>query len=154
MRSTQKRALFWQGVGWLCYLLGVVLCVFTAVGVYFASPSGSLENVTSIDIGILFVGLGLIVSGRVVAVRRGGSPEPVSGPMGGSVGRSVGVLRNKPPEQSKLEELGYHIPPEDDDQERDFAYEDGELRIVCEECSERNDSDFEFCRNCSARLPE
>jgi hypothetical protein len=147
MRPGQKRALLWQGVGWLCYLVGLVLCLFTAVGVYLASPSGSFENATTADLGVLLAGVVLIVSGRLVAVTRGGSREMVGG--------SVGVLGDKAPEQSELEKLGYHIPPDDDDKpERDFTYEDGKILAVCEECGEHNDSEFEFCRNCSARLPE
>lgn len=147
MRRAQKRALFWQGVGVLCYLVGLVLCVFTAVGIYLASPAGSFGNATAGDFVLLLGGMALIVTGRVVTYTRGRSPE--------MVGEGVGIIREQPPEKSTLEELGYHIPPEGTGRpESGLAYEDGEVRAVCPECGERNDSDFEFCRRCSSELPE
>lgn len=147
MRRARKRALFWHGVGWLCYLVGLVLCLFTAVGIYLAAPSGSLENASSADLALLVGGASLIVGGRVVTMYQVGSPEMVPG--------TVEMIRNQGPEQSRLEELGYHIPPEaSKESHSDFAYEDGEVRVVCEECGEHNESNFEFCRRCSEPLPE
>lgn len=147
MRPARKRTLFWQGVGWLCYLGGLGLCLFTAVGVYLAEPSGSFQNVTTVDVVVLVWGIAMIVGGRLVTAKAGPSTEMVVTPFGG--------IGDRHPEQSRLEELGYHIPPEGNDEPQSgFAYEDGEVMVVCEECGEPNESDFDFCRTCSTRLPE
>lgn len=146
MRGARKRELVWRAAGWLCYLVGLLLVLLVAVGAYLSPPEGSFANVSTVDLVVLLAGVGLIVGGRVVAMTLGGSREMAAG--------SMGMFGDSRPEQSRLEELGYNIPPESTDGTTGGrALEDGELVVVCPNCGERNDDAFDYCGNCSAELP-
>jgi hypothetical protein len=147
MHPARKRELLWQGVGWCCYLLGLAVFLGVAVTVYLAVPTNSFAGMDTVDLAGLLVGLALIVLGRYVTFTYGGTDGLLAGQIEGA--------RGGHPDQTRLEELGYHIPPEaKDDGPTGYTYENGEVRLVCAECGEPNDSDFDFCRNCSARLGE
>lgn len=147
MHQSTRRALLWQGVSLLLYAGGLGLFLTVAVGVYAAEPAGSVANLTTRDLLFLLVSVGFLVGGRLVGVRFG-----VDAP---TMTDSVGSIRSDRPEPTKLEELGYRVPPDpENDPDREYAYEDGTLYRVCTECGANNDSDYQFCRECSAQLPE
>jgi hypothetical protein len=150
MRQSLRKTLLWQGVGLLFYLAGMVLLFLVAVNT-FLGPSGvSFGGVTTGDIVLFLVSTGLIVIGRVIGWKLGGD-------IGGDAGAAgtLSRIRGQRPQQSKLEELGYHVPPEEaHDSESDFVYEDGEMSVRCPECGATNEQGFDYCGNCSSRLPE
>lgn len=136
----------WQGVSLLCYLVGLVLFMVVAGSVFLAPPEYSLENMQTIHLVAMLVGVVLIVVGKAVGWQFGLGGE--------SMANSMANLRN-PPEQSKLEELGYRVPKEPPrDSGSKYTYEDGTVYTVCSECGARNENEFKFCNNCSAELPE
>jgi len=87
------------------------------------------------------------VAGRAVSWKFGGESALWS--------RAEMIRGGGAPDQTKLEELGYYSPPgESETGDSDFAYDDGEVYAVCEECGAKNDPEFRFCNNCSAELPD
>jgi len=150
MRQSLRKTLLWQGAGLLFYLAGMVLFLLVAVNT-FLGPSGvSFGGVTTVDIVLLLVSTGLIVIGRVIGWKLGGDVGGQTGAAG-----TLGRIRGQGPKQSKLEELGYQIPPEESDHtESNFVYEDGEMSVRCPECGATNEQGFDYCGNCSSRLPE
>lgn len=142
MRPTTRKTLLWQGIGLLFYLAGMALFLIVAVGAYLAPPENSLENLALGD--MLFVGLAiaLIVAGRAITWKFGADASGVEGLRPGEAEQS--------PEQSRLQELGYHVPPEST--EDDAPLREGD--VVCPECGTENDGDFTYCANCSAELPD
>ena len=145
MRSSWKPALVkWVGV--LTYLGGLLLFLAVAVDAFLSPPAQSLANLSTAHVVTLVLGLALVVVGQVIAWKFGGSAL-IHGP--------TTPLPNRGPDQSRLEELGYQLPPEDDDRgDADVAFEDGTAYVVCGECNARNERGFGRCRNCSAKLPE
>jgi uncharacterized protein YacL len=144
-RST-RTAVLWRIAGFACYAVGLILSVLTVVNAYFAPPASSFANVSLSHIVGLFASLLLIAVGRTISWK-----------YGDEVDAAVESTANpwQKPQQSRLEELGYHIPPEESEQvDQGYAYEDGEVFVVCRECGEENEPGFEFCGNCTARLPD
>jgi hypothetical protein len=148
MRSWSRKALLWQGVGILCYLAGLLVFVSVVIGVFLAPPQNSLANLSSGHVPILIASVALIVAGRLISYKYG-----VQNGLSGAVREYHGR-----PEKSKLEELGYVIPPENEGSEggleRKLSLEEGELTVACNECGAENDPDYRFCGNCSAELPD
>lgn len=146
MRQSLRTALLWQAVGLLFTTTGMLVFLFVAVNVYLAPPANSLENMAAGDIAAIVLSVALLVTGRAVAWKFGGD----DGPLG-----TIDRIRNPQPEQSRLEELGYRMPPEEStDSDSDHVYEDGELVVRCPECGAKNESGFDYCGECSARLPD
>mgnify|MGYP000141508312 CR=1 FL=1 len=146
MRKSLRKALLWQGVGLLFTTAGMLIFLVVAVNVYLAPPANSLENMAAGDITVIVLSVALLVIGRVVAWKFGDD----SGPLG-----TIDRIRNPQPEQSRLEELGYRMPPEESpDSDPDTVYEDGELVVRCPECGAKNETGFDYCGDCSARLPD
>lgn len=144
-RSTQK-TLVWHGISLLCYLAGLVLFLVVAGSVFLAPPEYSLANLRTVHTMAMLAGVALIVVGKAIGWHYGLGAE--------SMTNSMANLRN-PPEQSKLEELGYRVPKESpEDGGSKYTYEDGTVYTVCSECGARNENEFKFCNNCSAELPE
>mgnify|MGYP000586771331 CR=1 FL=1 len=150
MRQSLRKALLWQGVGLLFYLAGMVLFLVVAVNAFLAPPSNSFGSVTSGDIAVLLVSVALLLVGRAISWKLGGDVGGDAGAMG-----TLGRLRDRNPNQSKLEELGYRMPPEDaDGRNSDTVSEDGEVYVRCPECGGKNERGFDYCGNCSSKLPE
>lgn len=149
-QSTRNRVL-WQGVSVLLYLAGLVSFLVVAVGAFLAPPEQSFANLTTVDLAVIVASLGMLVAGRLVGWRYGFGAE---GMTRGHVAESMPRFRN-PPEPTKLEELGYRVPPEPEEEvESNYAYEDGEVYVVCRDCGEQNETGFDYCSRCSAELPE
>lgn len=147
MRRSLRKTLLWQGVGLLFYLAGMVLFLVVAVNAFLEPPANSLANVTTGDMAALLVSVLLLVVGRVISWKLGGGTGAMIG--------SGGTIRSQAPKQSKLEELGYQMPPEEsNDAGSNFDYEDGEIYIRCPECGAKNEPEFEYCNNCSSQLPD
>jgi hypothetical protein len=147
MRQSLRKTLLWQAVGLLFYLAGMVLFLLVAVGAFLAPPANSLASLTSGDMVLILVSVSLLVVGRVIGWKFGGGAGTMTG--------SVGAIRGGGPDQSKLEELGYHVPPEETGEpDSDVVYEDGELYARCTECGAKNEQEFDYCSNCSSQLSE
>jgi len=143
-----RKALVWQVVGGLCYLVGMVVFLSVAIGVFMAPPTNSLANLSTSHTPALLGSAVLLVVGRLISYR-----------FGTESGLTDAIReRHGHPDKSKLEELGYVIPPESEDGggsgEPQFSFETGELTVACRECGAENDPDFRFCGNCSAELPD
>jgi len=127
----------------LLYLAGTVLVVLVAARGFLAIETNSLAVLSALDLVFLAAGVGLFVAARWVSpgLRRRLTVDPHT-----RVGRHQ-------PEPSKLEQLGYRVPDESPQGgSPTTAYEDGTLYRLCPECGERNESDFDYCRNCSTKL--
>jgi len=149
MRQSLRKSLLWQGVGLLFYLAGMILFLVVAVDAFFG-PGDAVGPVTTGHIVAMLVSLALLLTGRAIGWKLGGD---VGGDPG--VGGTLGAIRNRNPNQSKLEELGYQMPPEEsDDRSSDTVYEDGEVYVRCSECGEKNERGFDYCGNCSGKLPD
>lgn len=145
MRQSLRKTLLWQGIGLLFYLGGMLLFLLVAVSAFLAPPENSLANVTTGDVAMLLISMVLLATGRVISWKGGEETGTIMG--------SASTIRGQGPEQSKLEELGYQIPPDPSD-EANVAYEDGEIYVRCNECGAKNQQTFDYCNNCSGRLPE
>ena len=146
MRQSLRKTLLWQGIGLLFYLAGMGLFLVMAVSVFLAPPQNSLANLTTGDMLLGMVSVGLLVVGRVLSWKFGGETSPMG---------AVTTIRGQGPNQSKLEELGYQIPPEDSgNPDSGVMYEDGTVYVQCSECGAKNEQQFEYCNNCSSQLPE
>jgi hypothetical protein len=150
MRQSLRKTLLWQGVGLLFYLAGMVLFLAVAVNAFLAPPANSFGTVTTGDIAVLLVSVGLLVLGRAISWKLGGDVGGEAGAAG-----ALGRIRGRNPNQSRLEELGYRMPPEEsDDSSSDTVYEDGEVYVRCPECGEPNERGFDYCGTCSGELPD
>lgn len=149
MRQSFRKMLLWQGVGLLLYLAGMVLFLVVAVDA-FLGPGDAVGPVTTGHVVAVLASVALLLAGRAISWKLGGA---VGGDTG--VGGTFGAVRDQGPNQSKLEELGYRMPPEDSDGRRsDTVYEDGEVYVRCPECGEPNEPGFDYCGNCSSELPD
>lgn len=144
MRESLRRTLLWQGIGFVLYLGGLILFVIVAQGVFFGPPANAM-TFTGADLAVLLTGLLLIVVGRIVSWKGGEEATTLLG--------TVAAIREQRPEPSRLEELGYQVPPEGE-QGDDMIYEGGEIYIRCDECGAKNEREFDYCANCSSPLPE
>lgn len=146
MRSSTRKALLWQGVGMLCYLAGLLVFVMVAIGVFLSPPENSMANLSPSHTPVLTVCAGLIVVGRLISYKYG-----VEDGFTGAIREYRGR-----PKKTKLEELGYVIPPENEGGEagleQKLSFEEGEVTVACNECGAENDPDYRFCGNCSAEL--
>jgi len=149
MRQSLRKTMLWQGVGLLFYLAGMVLFLVVAVDA-FLGPGDAVGPVTTGHVAAMLVSVALLLTGRAISWKLGGD---VGGdPAGMGV---LGRVGDENPNQSKLEELGYRMPPEDsDDHNSDTIYEDGEVYVRCPECGEKNERGFDYCGNCSGELPD
>lgn len=145
MRQSLRKMLLWQGIGLLFYLGGMLLFLLVAVSAFLAPPESSFANLTTGDMAMLVMSVVLLATGRVISRKGGWETDAVMG--------SVSTIRGQGPNQSKLEELGYQMPP-DASNDADVIYEDGEISIRCTECGAKNEQTFDYCNNCSSRLPE
>lgn len=151
MRPSRRTKLLGAVASSFLYLLGIVLVLVVAVDLYYAVRVDATAEFTAADAFFLLFGAALIVAARWVGTRYGIGVTAVPDSFTGSIRRA----RNQPPEPSKLEQLGYRVPPEPTDaSERTTAWEDGTLYRVCDECGANNETDYEYCRECSAPLPE
>jgi hypothetical protein len=137
----------------LFYLFGMVLFLAVAVGAFLAPPENSLANMTTGDIAVIFLSVAMLVTGRLINWKYGGETSMLAG---ATVGRGH-APGNQDPNQTRLEQLGYHVPPEsaaagDDGEDGDEDDIEGPV-VVCTECGTRNGTDFRFCRECSSELP-
>lgn len=135
-----------HAVGLLFYLGGMLLFLSVVVGTFLNTSREATGDELVGSLPILLVSIALIVMGRVISWKYGDERSGLltwATPMEGE------------PEQSKLGQLGYQLPPETDtDEQTPFEYADGTVRVICTECGEKNSGDFRFCSNCSAELPE
>ena len=146
MRQSLRKTLLWQGIGLLFYLAGMGLFLVMAVSVFLAPPQNSLANLTTSDMLLGMVSVGLLIMGRVLSWKFGGETSTMG---------AVTTIRSQGPNQSKLEELGYQIPPEDSgNPDSGVTSEDGTVYVQCAECGVKNEQQFEYCNNCSSQLPE
>lgn len=147
MHRPDRRRLLLQGLGLLCYLVGLVVFLFVVVSAYLAAPDEPFAGLTTGQLLSLAGGVFLIVGGRLISWKFGGKHVLRRG--------AGGPLLGGQPDKSRLEELGYHIPPDENERpDSSFAFENGEVYVVCTECGTKNDSEFDFCRECSAELPD
>lgn len=138
------RSVVWRAVGFLCYLVGLLLSLLVVVDLFVgggAGPDGVSEQTPRLVASIV-----LIVAGRAVIWKFGGR------------GRGAPASLGQPPgadDESPLEELGY-VTPEPDDEELDIPEPEPEAEqsVVCEECGTRNEQGYVYCHSCSAELPE
>jgi len=143
MRPSMRNALLWQALSLILTLAGLLISALVIVGVFLAPPENSLSNISDGDVVLVLVGVIMLSGGRLIGWKFGLGIGAVSG------------FRDQAPEQSKLEQLGYRIPPEDDETgDSEFTYDDGSLQVVCQECGATNESGFSYCRDCSAELLE
>ena len=148
------RTILWQGLGLLCYLGGMIVFLVVGLDVYFAEPTGSLENMTTTHLSFFLVSLVLIVLGGGIMHKHGGGLGGMIGGFGGfGMSGGTSAADQAGPEKSRLEELGYVLPPEESDTPSVEAepVEDNEVR--CPSCGEINEAGYRFCGNCSAQLP-
>jgi hypothetical protein len=132
-----------QTASTLLTVAGAVLVVLVAVKSYFALESNSLHVLSVVDLVLFAAGVGLFVAARRISPGLGRRL---------TLDAHTRVGRHEP-EPSKLEQLGYRVPDESSEGSRPTtAYEDGTLYRLCPECSERNETDFDYCRDCSAKL--
>lgn len=151
MRPSRRTKLLGAVASSFLYLTGLVLVLVVAVDLYFAVSADATAEFTAADAFFLLFGVALILVARWVGTRYGVDVDVFSR----TVSDTVGGVRNQPPEPSKLEQLGYRVPPEPTDaSDRTTAWEDGTLYRVCGECGANNDTDYEYCRECSAPLPD
>lgn len=123
----------------------MLLFLVVAVSVFLAPPANSVENLTTADAAVLLVSMLFLVTEKVISWKGGGAAGTMMG--------TVGSIRRQGPDQSKLEELGYRMPPDTAD-EADVTDVDGEDVVTCSECGIQNEQTFSYCENCSSRLPE
>jgi hypothetical protein len=127
----------------LLSLAGVVLVLAVGVRGVLALEANTLGALSALDGVVLVAGVGLVAAARRLdpGVERRLTLDPHT-----RVGRHQ-------PEPSELEALGYRVPRDPPgDSERTTAYEDGTLYRLCPACEERNETDFDYCRHCSAEL--
>ena len=145
MRQWTRTTLLWYGAGLLCYVLGMGVFLVVAADLFLTSEDWTAGASTA-HLALLAVSVGLLVVGRVLVWKAGGDAAGVAGVPGRS-----GPKR----ERSTLERLGYRVPSDPPEEaEEGFVYEDGTGYLVCRECGARNELGFDYCRNCSAELPE
>ena len=157
MRPDQRSRLMWGVVGAILYLIGLLGAILVIITAWLAEPSGSFETMGAADLMLVLVFLVITVAGRAITWKRGGGGHGMTGlSMFGteSVQTSISPSRNGP-DQSPLEDMGYHIPPEakGEDSPSRVAREGGELRIVCPQCGAKNEPGFSYCAECSGSLP-
>lgn len=98
---------------------------------------------STVDVVIVVVSLGLLGAAYYVAPDRS-DWWPL---------RTSGRVEYGEPEPSRLEELGYRVPPESEATPAPTTtYEDGTVYHLCEECGAKNEFDYNYCRECSAEL--
>lgn len=143
MRPSMRNALLWQALSLLLTFAGLLISALVIVGAFLGPPENSLSTMSGGDLVLVLVGVLMVSTGRLIGWKFG---------LGTGV---VSSIRDQTPEQSRLEQLGYRIPPEDDETgDPGFAYEDGDVQVICQECGATNESGFRYCRDCSAELPE
>lgn len=127
-------------------LLGTLVVAVVSVTVYLAPPANSVANLSGVHLVVIALGVCLILAGRLVSRTFGGDAGLLAGTMG--------ARPDQGPDLNALEQLGYTMPPEDDESDGDgrLAYEDGDVFVVCGECGAKNDRGFRYCGSCSAEL--
>lgn len=133
------------GGGVLCYLAGMgVVCLVTVS--LFLPPDDPVADLSGPYLLALSAGVALLLLGQVVLRRAGDGSAGMAG--------VPGPPRRRP-EPTTLERLGYRrLPDSDDDPTRESTPGEEGTGVVCRECGARNERGFDYCRNCSAELPE
>lgn len=145
MRDSRRRLLLWQGASLLSYFVGMLLFLVVVMGI-ITSPEQSLATLTTGDLLALVASLILLGLGGLLSWKSGGTVGSGMGP--------IQMDANQGPEQSKLEELGYQIPPEHPTESEPTGDETGGYdQVRCPECGTRNDRSFTYCKQCSNELP-
>ncbi|WP_181685049.1 DUF7577 domain-containing protein [Halorhabdus salina] len=145
MRESLRKQLIWQGAALLSYFAGMLLFLVVVLRVV-GSPDLSLAALTTGDMVALVVSVILFGLGGLLSRKSGGSVGSGMGP--------IQMAQNQGPEQSKLEELGYQIPPEQpDESESTGDGPSGHDEVRCPVCGARNDRSFTYCKQCSSDLP-
>ena len=138
------KSLLLQVLGLLFYLGGMLLFLFVAVSVFLSPPENSLENLSSGHMAWIVVSLLLLVTGRLISWRFGVDQSLSRGIQGSIMGKERDV--------SRLRDLGYNVPADTSD-EQAFAYDDGDVYVVCSKCGTKNEQGYSYCSDCSAELP-
>lgn len=146
MDRSRLGPLLGQVFGLLLHFLGLFLFIIVVVQLFFPGPDRSVETVTDTHVAWMAVGIVLLVGGRLVTWRFGTSGDPLT-----AIQDAVGGEDSK---HSRLRDLGYRLPADQDDEEDDYAYVDGSVYLVCRDCGTRNQREYSYCSNCSAELPE
>lgn len=145
--SDRLRALLWQAIGLSFYLFGLLVFLTTVVGIYLAPPANSFANFSPGHGVGLGIGVGFLLAGKIVTWKFA-DPEFLSTGLAGDI---LGTG----PDQNRLQELGYNVPPGEVIEDAPAReYEGGEVYLMCPDCGKRNDPDYRFCANCSAELPD
>lgn len=137
LRWVAKRLL-----GLVLFLTGIVLFGLVAVDVWTADPAGSFANITAVHVAWLLAGTVLVAVGHYV-----GTVSAVAGMAGGG---APGQVQDPRTPESVLAKYGFRQDPEDEDPE--YAYREGDVYAVCDECGTENDPEYAYCSNCSAKL--
>jgi|GEM_PF-1303998 len=142
MRRSTWTALL-ETVSVLLSVAGAVLVLVVAFRGHLVIGSDSLGGPVVVELGLLAGSVVLFVLARRVSP---GLVEELTLDPHTRVGRHE-------PDPSKLEQLGYRVPPETaGESRRSVAYEDGTLYRVCPACEARNETDFDYCGRCSTKL--
>ncbi len=153
MQGSMWRTVLLQGVGLLFYLAGMLLFLVIAIDVYLSEPAHSLENFETVHGAYMLVSLVLIIAGGAVMQKFGGAMTGMGGWLNGTGMMWGGGQVRQEPRQSALEQLGYTLPPEDEETAiEDMPVDDGMVR--CPECGETEEAGYRYCAHCSARLPD
>ncbi|ESP87036.1 hypothetical protein K933_15992 [Candidatus Halobonum tyrrellensis G22] len=134
------------GVGLACYLLGTAAACLLTVELLFRA-GGLPERLPTSYLLSVAASLGILLSGRLLLGRAGDDRTGRAGLPGPPQRR---------PEPSTLERLGYRVPPDSSDPADGADERSGGDRaaVACPDCGARNEPGFDYCRNCSAQLPD
>lgn len=139
-------SLVWYGVGLACYLLGTAAACLLTVELFFRA-GGLPERLPTSYLLSVGASVALLLSGRLLLGRAGDDRTTRAGLPGPPQRR---------PEPSTLERLGYRSPPDSSDpaDRADERTESDRATVACPDCGARNEPGFDYCRNCSAQLPD
>jgi hypothetical protein len=124
---------------------GLALVFVVSVRGYFAVTGDDLALLGALDLVAALAGAGLLVAARRLA------PDELDW----QAVEPAGPIEYTAPDPSGLEELGYRVPPEETSTPGPTTtYEDGTVYRLCEDCGAKNDVEFTYCRECSAKLED
>ena len=124
---------------------GFALAFVVAVRGYFAVAGDDLALLGIVDVVAVLSSAGLFVAAHRVA------PDTLDW----QDVEPSGPIEYTAPEPSRLEELGYRVPPERGPTPNSTTtYEDGTVYRLCDECGAKNGVDYTYCRECSSELTD